>query len=121
MARNFLPLEQQHGNVEHVPALQLRVLRDVALHEPRPQGGQRALDDLAHLRAEAAVRLAQEDEDGRPGQEGTRPFVIGRLHIVARPAPAITITIRSCTARPVRSAWIPSEGTSGKGTGRGRR
>ena len=76
MARHFLAVVEQHGDLEHVAALQLRVLRDVALDETRSENAQRMLDDLAHLAAEAAVGLSEEDEGLGLAQDGTRPFVV---------------------------------------------
>lgn len=117
--------EEQHGDVEQVASLHLRVFAHVALYEPKAASLKDGQQRVSHLVAEMAVGLAQQYE-GRGSGTAHRDVArlrqgaaIGRRRRARRPAPRTTRTIVSWTTRLVRSGWMPIQGTSGKETGRG--
>ena len=124
IAGDLLALEEEHWDLEDVLLLELGVVADVQLHERKAATSQSALDHLPHLVAEVAFRLADQGEHGAVdggAQEVERSGAGARRRRVRTPAPTMIDTIVNCTSRPVRSGWMPIQGTSGKGTGRGGR
>jgi hypothetical protein len=120
--RHLAPGEEQDGDVAAVERVQLGVGADVALVQAQAQLRRHRPHHVAHRLAEMAPRLADQDE--RPvahcGRVRAGASAGGRRSVTS-PATAMTVTIVSCTARAVRSGWMPIHGISGKGTGRGRR
>src|SRR5207247_539996 len=97
---------------------------DVPLREGQAQLRGHRRYHLAHDLAEMAPGLADEEERlGRHVRGGCAGAGVasGGRRSVTTAATAITVTMVSCTARAVRSGWMPIHGTSGNGTGRGRR
>jgi hypothetical protein len=110
--------EEQYRDLEQVQALEARVVAHVPLLDLQAEARGDVLRHGAQLVTEMTVRLAEESEGTQRLASAAGPWE--RKKVATAPA-ATMATMRSWTTRPLRSGWMPIQGTSGKGIGRGGR